>query len=118
MIHSYLFILVLALTIAADKGHHKFVELLLQHNASIDVRNKKGATPLWLACNGGHLEVVQLLIGRRADADACDLRKVSCLMAAFRKGHFKVVRYLVRQVRQFPSDADCHRLISTITDKV
>jgi hypothetical protein len=39
-------------------------------------------------------------------------------MAAFRKGHNKVVKYLVRQVRQFPSDADCRRLISTITDKV
>lgn len=108
----------LALTIAADKGHHKFVELLLQHGATIDVRNKKGATPLWLACNSGHLEVVQLLIVRHADPDACDSRKVSCLMAAFRKGHIKVVKYLVRQVRQFPSDADCRRLINTITDKV
>ena len=107
-----------ALTIAADKGHHKFVELLLHHNASIDVRNKKGATPLWLASNGGHLEVVQSLITRRADPDSSDSRKVSCLMAAFRKGNIKVVKYLVRQVRQFPSDADCRRLISTITDKV
>ena len=107
-----------ALTIAADKGHHKFVELLLQHGATIDVRNKKGATPLWLASNSGHLEVVQLLIARHADPDACDSRKVSCLMAAFRKGHIKVVKYLVRQVRQFPSDADCRRLITTINDKV
>ncbi|UJR25974.1 hypothetical protein I4U23_007322 [Adineta vaga] len=106
-----------ALTIAADKGHHKFVELLLLYGATIDVRNKKGATPLWLACNGGHLEVVQLLITRFANPDSSDSRKVSCLMAAFRKGHIKVVKYLVRQVRQFPSDTDCRRLISTITDK-
>ncbi|CAF1355808.1 unnamed protein product [Adineta ricciae] len=106
-----------ALTIAADKGHHKFVELLLLYGATIDVRNKKGATPLWLACNNGHLEAVQLLVSRFADPDSSDSRKVSCLMAAFRKGHTKVVKYLVRQVRQFPSDADCRRLISTITDK-
>ncbi|CAF3550465.1 unnamed protein product [Rotaria socialis] len=106
-----------ALTIAADKGHHKFVELLLLYGATIDVRNKKGATPLWLACNGGHLEVVQLLITRFANPDSSDSRKVSCLMAAFRKGHIKVVKYLVRQVRQFPSDTDCRRLINTITDK-
>ena len=105
------------MTIAADKGHHKFVELLLLYDATIDARNKKGATPLWLACNNGHLEVVQLLITRGADPDTSDLRKVSCLMAAFRKGHSKVVKYLVRQVRQFPSDADCRRLITTITDK-
>jgi ankyrin repeat protein len=108
----------LALTIAADKGHHKFVELLLLYGATIDVRNKKGATPLWLACNGGHLEVVQLLLTRFANPDSSDSRKVSCLMAAFRKGHIKVVKYLVRQVRQFPSDTDCRRLINTITDKV
>ena len=110
--------LVLALTIAADKGHHKFVELLLLYGATIDVRNKKGATPLWLACNNGHLEVAQILITNSADPDCNDSRKVSCLMATIRKGHIKVVKYLVRQVRQFPSDADCRRLISTITDKV
>ena len=108
----------LALTIAADKGHHKFVELLLLFGATIDVRNKKGATPLWLACNGGHLEVVQLLVTHYANPDASDLRKVSCLMAAFRKGHIKVVKYLVKHVRQFPSDTDCRRLENTISDKV
>lgn len=41
-----------ALTIAADKGHYKFVELLLHHKAAVDVKNKKGQSPLWLACNG------------------------------------------------------------------
>lgn len=84
----------------------------------IDVRNKKGATPLWLAANNGHLEVVQILISRRADPDTCDSRKVTCLMAAFRAGHQKVVKCLVRYVRQFPSDSDCQRLINTVTDKV
>lgn len=42
-----------ALTIAADKGHYKFVELILRHGALVDVKNKKGNSPLWLACNGG-----------------------------------------------------------------
>ena len=41
-----------ALTIAADKGHYRFVELLLSHGAAVDVKNKKGNSPLWLACNG------------------------------------------------------------------
>lgn len=41
-----------ALTIAADKGHYRFVELLLQRSAMVDVKNKKGNSPLWLACNG------------------------------------------------------------------
>lgn len=30
-----------ALTIAADKGHDKFVEMLLKHGALLDARNKK-----------------------------------------------------------------------------
>ena len=42
-----------ALTIAADKGHYKFVELLLRCSACVDVKNKKGNSPLWLAANGG-----------------------------------------------------------------
>lgn len=43
-----------ALTIAADKGHFKFVELLLRRGANVDVKNKKGNSPLWLAANGQH----------------------------------------------------------------
>ena len=41
-----------ALTIAADKGHYKFAELLVVCGAAVDVRNKKGCTPLWLSANG------------------------------------------------------------------
>ena len=46
-----------ALTIAADKGHYKFVELILRCGAHVDVKNKKGNSPLWLACNGKDLDV-------------------------------------------------------------
>lgn len=53
--------------------------------AHIDVRNKKGNTPLWLAANGGHFDVVQLLVHASADVDAADNRKITPLMAAFRK---------------------------------
>ena len=93
-----------ALTIAADKGHYRFVELLLSRGAQVDVRNKKGNSSLWLAANGGHLDVVQLLHHAGADIDSQDNRKVSCLMAAFRKGHSKVVKWMVKHVSQFPSD--------------
>uniref|UniRef100_A0A8C8DUD5 Ankyrin repeat and KH domain containing 1 n=1 Tax=Oryzias sinensis TaxID=183150 RepID=A0A8C8DUD5_9TELE len=106
-----------ALTIAADKGHYKFCELLINRCAHIDVRNKKGNTPLWLAANGGHFEVVQLLVHASADVDAADNRKITPLMAAFRKGHVKVVQYLVKEVNQFPSDIECMRYIATIADK-
>lgn len=74
-----------ALTIAADKGHYKFVDLILRYGAHVDVKNKKGNSPLWLAANGGHLDVVRLMVEYKADVDSQDNRKVSCLMAAFRK---------------------------------
>merc|ERR1712115_748584 len=106
-----------ALTIAADKGHYRFVELLLSRGAQVDVRNKKGNSSLWLAANGGHLDVVQLLYSAGADIDSQDNRKVSCLMAAFRKGHSKVVKWLVKHVTQFPSDTELTRFIATINDK-
>lgn len=74
--------------------------------AHIDVRNKKGNTPLWLAANGGHYDVVQLLVQAGADVDAADNRKITPLMSAFRKvGHqldsvfqcgvFKTISHLV-----------------------
>jgi len=131
------------LTIAADKGHCRFVELLLSRGAQVEVKNKKGNSPLWLAANGGHLNVVELLYNARADIDSQDNRKVrslppvagpgclsrprsygfvcsqvSCLMAAFRKGHVKVVKWMVYHVTQFPSDQEMTRYISTISDKV
>lgn len=58
---------------------------LILRGAHIDVRNKKGNTPLWLAANGGHFDVVQLLVHASADVDASDNRKITPLMAAFRK---------------------------------
>ena len=67
---------------------------------------------------GGHLDVVQLLVQANADVDSQDNRKVSCLMAAFRKGHIKVIKWLVKHVTQFPSDQECMRYISTVTDQV
>ncbi|XP_044743261.1 ankyrin repeat and KH domain-containing protein 1 isoform X4 [Chrysoperla carnea] len=106
-----------ALTIAADKGHCRFVELLLSRGAAVEVKNKKGNSPLWLAANGGHLNVVELLYNANADIDSQDNRKVSCLMAAFRKGHIKVVKWMVGHVTQFPSDQEMMRYISTVSDK-
>ncbi|XP_060527199.1 ankyrin repeat domain-containing protein 17-like isoform X2 [Cylas formicarius] len=106
-----------ALTIAADKGHVRFVELLLCRGAQVEVKNKKGNSPLWLAANGGHLPVVELLYNVNADIDSQDNRKVSCLMAAFRKGHVKVVKWMVHHVTQFPSDQEMMRYIATISDK-
>ncbi|GMT22656.1 hypothetical protein PFISCL1PPCAC_13953, partial [Pristionchus fissidentatus] len=107
-----------ALTIAADKGHEKFVDLLLRNGAAVDARNKKGCTALWLACHGGHLETVQTLVKhKKTNVEMEDNRKVSPLMVAFRKGHTKICKYLVKSVTQFPGDAELCRYIQTVTEQ-
>ncbi|KAK6058464.1 ankyrin repeat protein, partial [Cooperia oncophora] len=105
-----------ALTIAADKGHERFVDMLVHRGAHIDARNKKGCTALWLACHGGHLETVQTLVKHGADVDMQDNRKMSPLMVAFRKGHVKVVQHMVQHVRQFPGDQELFRYLTTIAE--
>ena len=75
-----------ALTIASDKGHKMFVELVLNWGAQVDTKNKKGNTPIWLSCNSGHLDVLQKLIEFKGDPTIPDARNCSPLMAAFKKG--------------------------------
>jgi len=106
-----------ALTIAADKGHFRFCDLILTRGAQVEVRNKKGNTSLWLACNGGHHEVVKLLVNKGADVNAADNRNVTPLMAAFRKGHIQVVRFLANVVSQFPSENECERFIASVSSE-
>lgn len=103
-----------ALTIAADKGHIRFCELILSHKAQVEVKNKKGNTSLWLACNGGHLDVVELLVKNGADVNAHDNRNCTPLFAAFKKGWVKVVSYMANVVSQFPSESECDRFIQSI----
>lgn len=79
-----------ALTIAAAKGYDKFVELLLQYNADINHRNKKGCTALFLAAENGHLDTVKVLVKNGADVDLQDNRKFLPLFAAFRRAHKEV----------------------------
>lgn len=103
-----------ALTIAAERGHVKFVQLLTEYGAHLEAKNKKGCTALWLACHNGHYDVCQYLTMNHADCDAVDVKRVSCLMAAFRRGQVKICKFLVKHVRHYPSDQDCVRYINTL----
>ena len=66
-----------ALTIAADKGHAKFVDMILRYGANVDVKNKKGNSPLWLACNGV-LRVLCLLVSFMLHhVTSCDIMDIT-----------------------------------------
>ncbi|UMM30233.1 hypothetical protein L5515_012202 [Caenorhabditis briggsae] len=103
-----------ALTIAAEKGHEKFVQMLLDNDVIYDIRNKKGCSALWLACNGGHLGTAQALVFKGADTDMFDNRKMSPMVAAFRKGHIEIIKFLVGHAKQFPNETDLVRMQSTL----
>lgn len=53
----------------------------LTRRAAVEVKNKKGNSPLWLAANGGHLTVVEMLYAAGADIDSQDNRKVIYLIS-------------------------------------
>jgi len=60
--------------------------LFFLRGTQVEVKNKKGNSPLWLAANGGHLNVVDLLFHAGADIDSQDNRKVRTTMCSSRRG--------------------------------
>lgn len=59
---------------AVERNQVKVVQLLLDHGASPEARNKKGRTALMTAAWKNHWHVLQLLISRGADVNAKDLK--------------------------------------------
>ena len=57
------------LHLARRYGSAQLAHFLLQHGASVDVKNKYGLTALHLACLAGHTDIVKLLIAHRPDLD-------------------------------------------------
>lgn len=59
------------LILAATAGHHKVVEILLDHGADIEAQSERTKdTPLSLACSGGRYEV-------RSSCHSCSLTSKS-----------------------------------------
>ncbi|KAF5663309.1 ankyrin 1 [Fusarium circinatum] len=95
------------LIISCQKGGHAMTELLLEVNASVNVRGRKDAkmasmeaqdaSPLHAASFGGHIDIVQTLLSKGADinleVDDCDCR--TPLLAAIKRGHLCIVRLLL-----------------------
>lgn len=63
-----------ALHSAVRRGKPEFIELLLQHGADINLRDKDQQTPLALAVISGRTEIVELLIKKGADVNTVNIR--------------------------------------------
>jgi ankyrin repeat protein len=80
--------------LAARKGDEKLIQNLLARAVNIEVRNKRGVTPLAQAAHRGHKAVVELLISAGASVDESDSRGLYPLHGAAYHGSDAVVQVL------------------------
>lgn len=85
----------LPLGLAALHGKASAVEFLLDHGASVDLRDKLGNTALLSAAIGGYRQIIQVLIDRGADVNAQNNNGDTALMMASKNGHVEVVQQLL-----------------------
>ncbi|KAL2826768.1 purine and uridine phosphorylase [Aspergillus pseudoustus] len=67
---------------AAENGNERVVQVLLEHGADIESRDKYGQTPLSRAASCGQEAIVRLLIGKNADLESRDFHGRSPLLCA------------------------------------
>ncbi|XP_060913504.1 ankyrin repeat and SAM domain-containing protein 1A-like isoform X1 [Labrus mixtus] len=80
---------------AAQYGHSRVVQLLLEELTDPTMRNNKFETPLDLAALYGRLEVVKLLLCAHPNLLSCNTKKHTPLHLASRNGHLSVVEVLL-----------------------
>ncbi|VDN99358.1 unnamed protein product [Rodentolepis nana] len=81
----------------AAQGEILLLEIELNKcQSNIDVRDKKGFTPLLWASANGQKTIVELLLWRGADAFARGINGETALLLAAARGHHEVVHYLLR----------------------
>jgi ankyrin repeat protein len=89
------------LHIAANAGHEKTVQALLDFCANTENQHNSGLTPLHRAARGGHIGVVRLhLEDDRSNPDTCiidimDGQENTALTLAAAEGHKEVVELLL-----------------------
>lgn len=83
---------------AATHGYLELLELFLQHDVNVNIRNSFAMTPLLSAVvNNGGADVVQLLLSHGADIDAVNIHGFTALHhASFRKDS-RIVELLLQK---------------------
>ncbi|WP_264723490.1 ankyrin repeat domain-containing protein [Wolbachia endosymbiont (group A) of Cheilosia soror] len=83
---------------AAEEGNLNLVELLLDNNTHISVKNSDGWIPLHLAVKEGKLDVVELLMRKGANIDAKDNNNQTPLHIAVQVGNFDTISLIVDKI--------------------
>lgn len=85
------------LYVAATKGYHQIMTLLLDRGASVNDAALDGTTALYVACENNRELVVKLLIKHNARLDLPALNGLHPLHIAAKKGHYELVDLLLKQ---------------------
>ncbi|XP_078608089.1 ankyrin repeat domain-containing protein 66-like [Branchiostoma floridae x Branchiostoma japonicum] len=75
------------LHVASGNGRTEVAELLIEHKAEVDARNRLGWTSLHVASRYGQTEMAELLIEHKAEVDARDEFQSTPLHWAAWEGH-------------------------------
>ena len=89
-----------ALMSASKNGQIETVELLLQHGADVNLKNKRGLSALMLASQNGHIKVTKLLLERGAQINLQDEDGCSALILASQNRQVEIVQLLLQHGAQ------------------
>ena len=113
-----------ALHYAAINGHESLLQLLLSHNAEVNSRDRREATPLHLASQEGHLASVLTLLQAGADPLLPDHQGSLPIHIAAQLNHDKVVKILIEEGGCSPDQVrhtalqSIHHLYKSLTVKI
>ncbi|KAI2888328.1 hypothetical protein CBS76997_8234 [Aspergillus niger] len=83
------------LSLAAENGHEKIVQMLLERDASTETESSKDQTPLLLAAANGHERIVQMLLERGVSTETENSDGQTPLSLAAANGHERIVLMLL-----------------------
>jgi ankyrin len=84
-----------ALHIACLAGQAEIVNILIEHNAAVNVQSQNGFTPLYMAAQENHFDIVKHLLEHNANQSLATEDGFTPLAVALQQGHDKVVAVLL-----------------------
>ena len=84
-----------SLHLAASSGNLEIVQMLFEHNANVNARNKTGHTPLQLASSRGDVDIVRFLLNHSVDPKARGINQWTPLHEVSSSGHLDIARLLL-----------------------
>lgn len=85
-----------ALMCAADAGHFKIAQTLVDRGADVNACTNAGDTALLHSCHGGHTNIVRLLLNANADVNVTGKHLCSPALLAARFGFYEILSQLVQ----------------------